>query len=115
MNYAGCAGGVGGRFTLWPPNKLKLLKIRHALHEALHCNKSRSATQLPLRMQWQRCRRRCSKRARNFRNFLIAANALHKWESRGEGGGEAGSCSQGSVIKMENKPKTHFTYAARVA
>lgn len=57
MNYAGCVGGrglpVGFTASLWvPPNKLKLLKIRHALHEALHCNKSRSATQLPLRMQW---------------------------------------------------------------
>lgn len=52
MNYAGCVeGGLPAGFTasLWvPPNKLKLLKIRHALHEALHCNKSRSATQWPM-------------------------------------------------------------------
>lgn len=55
--------------------------------------------------QWQRCRRRCSKRARNFRNFLIAANALHKWESRGAEEGERGATLKGLLLKWKTSQK----------
>lgn len=55
--------------------------------------------------QWQRCRRRCSKRARNFRNFLIAANALHKWESRGAEERERGTALKGLLLKWKTSQK----------
>lgn len=57
--------------------------------------------------QWQRqrCRRRCSKRARNFRNFLIAANALHKWESRGAEEGKRGTALKGLLLKWKTSQK----------
>lgn len=53
----------------------------------------------------QRCWRRCSKRARNFRNFLIAANALHKWGSRGAEEGERGATLKGLLLKWKTSQK----------
>lgn len=60
----------------------------------------------------QRCRRRCSKRARNFRNFLIAANALHKWESRGAEEGKRGTALKGLLLKWKTSQK-HISRTAR--
>lgn len=55
----------------------------------------------------QRCRRRCSKRARNFRNFLIAANALHKWEWGGKEreAGKRGAALKGLLLKWKTSQK----------
>lgn len=93
-----------------PSNKLKLLKILHAvqlytvinLELQLNCCGACNATQRQRCWRWRRLH--CSKRARNFRNFLIAANALHKCGGRQEGG----TVLKGLLLKWKTS-QTHIS------